>query len=497
MSIRQRAGVEPEDLKKGSRLVTEALLTDLYELTMAAGYLEQGKAADTATFDLYYRHNPFNGGYAVAAGLENAIEFVAGLRFSAEDLRYLCTLRTSAGTAVFSEQFLRYLSEFRFRGSIRAIPEGTVVFPNEPLLQVRGNLIECQVIESILLCHINFQTLVATKAARIWEASNHATIIEFGLRRAQGPNGALSACRAAYIGGADATSNVMGAALLDISPKGTHAHSWIQSFPSELEAFRSYARSFPDDCVLLVDTYDALKSGIPNAIRVAKELEQQGHRLAGVRIDSGDLAFLSQKGREMFDRAGLGYVKIIASNELDEYIISEIIAEGGKIDVWGVGTKLVTACGEGGGALGGVYKMVEHNGRPKIKLSSNPEKMTNPGIKKIVRFYDTDGLMEADALADESEDLTSQNTLIVDPNNPLRRKKLNSGQRVELLRDIVKEGEVVYEFPSLEEIRAKRRDQLAHLHESHRRLHNAHEYKVGLTHKLWQKKEQMLNQETV
>jgi nicotinate phosphoribosyltransferase len=497
MGEQRSAAFEPRYMKEGCSSISRALLTDLYELTMAAGYLEQGKAADSATFDLYYRHNPFNGGYAVAAGLENAIQSVVGMRFGIEDIGYLRTLKTSAGTAVFSDQFLRYLQEFRFRGNIRAIPEATIVFPNEPLLQARGNLIECQVIESILLCHINFQTLVATKAARMWEASNHGTIIEFGLRRAQGPDGALSACRAAYIGGADATSNVLGAALLDILPRGTHAHSWIQSFPSELEAFRSYARSFPDDCVLLADTYDALKSGIPNAIQVAKELEQQGHRLAGIRIDSGDLAFLSQKAREMFDRADLGYVKIIASNELDEYIIAEIIAQGGKIDIWGVGTKLVTACGEGGGALGGVYKMVEHNGRPKIKLSSNPEKMTNPGVKKIVRFYDTDGLMEADALADDSEDLTCQETLIVDPNNPLRRKKLNSGARVELLQDIVRNGEVVYEFPSLESIRARRRDQFAHLHESHRRLHNAHEYKVGLTHALWQKKEQMLNQETV
>jgi nicotinate phosphoribosyltransferase len=475
---------------------TRALLTDFYELTMTAGYLERGKASDTATFDLYYRHNPFKGGYGIAAGLEDAVRDVVDARFNDDDLCYLRSLKSSAGSSAFSEDFLRYLASFRFNGDIRAVPEGSVIFPNEPLLQVSGNLLECQMVETVLLCHINFQTLVATKAARIWEAANHGTVIEFGLRRAQGPDGALSACRAAFIGGADGTSNVLGAALLDIPARGTHAHSWIQSFTSELEAFQAYARSFPDDCILLVDTYDTLKSGIPNAIRVAKDLETQGHRLSGIRIDSGDLAFLSQRARQMLDQEGFEYVKIVASNELDEYIISDILAQGGKVDVWGVGTNLVTGSGEGGGALGGIYKMVEHNGRPKIKLSANPEKMTNPGVKKVVRFYEED-LMEADALADKSEDLSVHGVLIVDPNNPLRRKKLNSGKRVDLLQPIVRSGKIIYEFPSLEKIRDYRKEQLAHLHESHKRLHNPHEYKVGLTHKLWQMKEQMLNQETV
>jgi nicotinate phosphoribosyltransferase len=476
---------------------TRALLTDLYELTMAAAYLDQGKASDTATFDLYYRHNPFGGGYAIAAGLEDAIQAVLNAQFSEEDIQFLRTLKSSAGSPIFPEEFLQYLALYKFGGNIRAVPEGTVVFPNEPLLQVSGSLIECQMTETILLCHINFQTLVATKAARIWEAANRGAVIEFGLRRAQGPDGALSACRAAMIGGADATSNVLGAALLRMPAKGTHAHSWIQAFGSELDAFRSYARSFPDECILLVDTYDTLKSGVPNAVRVAKELEAQGHRLVGIRIDSGDLAFLSQRARQMLDREGLTYVKIVASNELDEYIISDILAQGGKIDIWGVGTNLVTGSGPGGGALGGIYKMVEHNGRPKIKLSANPEKMTNPGIKKIVRFFDEEGLMEADALAENSEALSDGGILIIDPNNPLRRKKLNSDQRVELLRPIVSCGQIVHKFPTLEQIRNNRKEQLSHLHESHKRLHNPHEYKVGLTHALWQQKEQMLNQEMV
>ncbi len=478
-------------------MYTRALLTDLYELTMAAGYLEQGKASDSATFDLYFRHNPFKGGYAIAAGLEDAVRAVLDIRFSTEDIQFLRMIKSQSGRQTFPEKFLEYLALYRFSSSIRAIPEGTVVFPNEPLVQVSGNLIDCQLVETILLCHINFQTLVASKAARIWEAANQGTVIEFGLRRAQGPDGALSACRAAIIGGADGTSNVLGAAVLGAAAKGTHAHSWIQSFASEIDAFRAYVSTFPDEGILLVDTYDTLQSGVPNAIRIAKELEHQGHRLSGIRIDSGDLAFLSRRARQMLDQEGLSYVKIVASNELDEYVISDILSQGGRVDIWGVGTNLVTGSGDGGGALGGVYKMVEHNGQPKIKLSANPEKMTNPGFKKIVRFYDREGLMDADALADNSEDLSTCGVLIIDPNNPLRRKKLNSGQRVELLRQIVKAGQLVYEFPSLEQIRLHRKDQLVHLHESHKRLHNPHEYKVGLTHTLWQQKEHMLNQETV
>ncbi|MBN1566998.1 MAG: nicotinate phosphoribosyltransferase [Acidobacteria bacterium] len=476
---------------------TRALLTDFYELTMAAGYLEQGKESDTATFDLYFRHNPFNGGYAIAAGLEDAIHAVVDARFSEEDIHFLKALKSSTGKRIFSDKFLNYLAEYNFGGNIRAIPEGSVVFPNEPLLQASGNLIECQMVETVLLCHINFQTLVATKAARIWEASHYGNVVEFGLRRAQGPDGALGACRAAFIGGTDSTSNVLGAALLRMPAKGTHAHSWIQSFGSELDAFRAFARSFPDECILLVDTYDTLKSGVPNAILTAKELEQRGHRLVGIRIDSGDLAFLSQRARQMLDRENLSYVKIVASNELDEYIISDILAQEGKVDIWGVGTNLVTGAGIGGGALGGIYKMVEHNGQPKIKLSANPEKMTNPGIKKIIRYYSDEGLMEADALAADWENAEAQGVLIVDPNNPLRRKKLDSARHTELLKTIVKSGRIVYEFPSIEEIRNHRKEELSRLHESHKRLHNPHEYKVGLTYELWQQKEHMLNQATV
>jgi len=471
---------------------TNALLTDLYELTMMAGYLDRGKSADSATFDLYYRRNPFGGGYAIAAGLEDAASAVLEARFSDDDIRYLSSLTSPKGAPTFPDAFLHYLSSYKFRGNIRAVPEGTVVFPNEPLMQIHGSLIECQLVEAVLLCHINFQTLIATKAARIWEASRHAPVLEFGLRRSQGPDGAMSACRAAMIGGADATSNVLGAAQLNMPAKGTHAHSWIQSFETELEAFRAYASLFPDECTLLVDTYDTLKSGVRNAIQVAKELEAKGHRLAGIRIDSGDLAFFSKKARQALDAAGLNYVKIVVSNELDEYIISDLLAQGAEIDIWGVGTRMVTGSGEGGSALGGIYKMVEYNGQPKIKVSSNPEKITNPGIKKIVRFYDEEGLMEADALAEDSEDIAAGEVPIIDPNNPLRHTTLRSKRRIELLIPVVVSGECVYEFPSLEQIRARRKTQLSELHESHKRLSNPHEYKVGLTRRLWRQKERML-----
>ena len=471
---------------------TNALLTDLYELTMMAGYLVQGKADDTATFDLYFRRNPYGGGYAIAAGLEDAVRTILEMRFSDDDIRYLRSLRSPRGNQTFPDVFLEYLSRWRFGGEILAVPEGTVVFSHEPLLRVRGRVIECQLIESALLCHVNFQTLIATKAARIWEAARRAPVLEFGLRRAQGPDGAMSAARAAMIGGADATSNVLGSANLDMPARGTHAHSWIQAFETELEAFRAYAALFPDECTLLVDTYDTLKSGIPNAIRVGLEMRDAGHQLAGVRIDSGDLTFLSRKARRALDEAGLDYVKIVASNDLDEYIIADVLAQGGAIDIWGVGTRLVTGAGEVSGALGGVYKMAEYNGRPKIKISSNLEKMTTPGIKKIVRFYDREGLMEADALAEDSEDLSTGEVLIMDPANPLRRTTLQSKRRVELMVPVVTGGELVYEFPTLAQIRGHRINQLTELHESYKRLTNPHEYKVGLTQNLWNLKERMI-----
>ena len=326
-----------------------ALLTDLYELTMLAGYLEEGMTETPAVFDLFFRHNPFNGGYAVFAGLDTALTYLENLQFTDDDLTYL------KGLGLFKANYLDFLRAFRFHGKVTAPPEGTAVFANEPLLTVEGSLAEAQFVETALLNIINFQTLVATKAARINHAAAGGTVIEFGLRRAQGPDGGLSEARAAYVGGVRSTSNVLAGKVFAIPVKGTHAHSWIMAFPDELAAFSTYARVFPDSCVLLVDTYDTLKSGIPHAITVARELAARGKSLLGVRLDSGDLAYLSRESRRMLDEAGFPGVKIVASNELDEYVISSICDDGGKVDIYGVGTRLATCAGEGGGALGGVY----------------------------------------------------------------------------------------------------------------------------------------------
>jgi nicotinate phosphoribosyltransferase len=471
--------------------LSDALLTDLYELTMAAGYVAAGRADDPATFELYFRRSPFCGGYAIAAGLEPAVRAITGIRFLPGDLAFLRQQRGATGAPLFPEAFLEFLSGYRFRGTIRAVAEGTVVFPIEPLVQISGRLAECQLAETILLCHVNHQTLVATKAARLWEASGRGSIVEFGLRRAHGPDGALGACRAAYIGGVEATSNVLGAARFGLPARGTHAHSWVQAFGSELEAFRAFARAFPDDCILLVDTFDVLRSGLPNAITVGGELRAAGHRLAGIRIDSGDLALLSRRARAELDAAGLPHVKIVVSSDLDEFVIADIRARGGRIDVWGVGTHLTAADGEGGSALGGVYKLVEHRGEPRIKLSG-PEKTTNPGRKRIVRFHDATGRMEGDALAEPDETLPAGPVSIVDPAEPRRRERLEGAERRELLETIVAAGEQVYDFPPLEAVRARRLEDLGRLDESYRRLRGAPAYRVGLTPALWRQKERLL-----
>ncbi|HXE97123.1 MAG TPA: nicotinate phosphoribosyltransferase, partial [Dongiaceae bacterium] len=318
------------------------LLTDLYELTMLAGYLEEGKTESRAVFDLYFRTNPFEGGYAVFAGLETALKFLEELCFSEEDLEYV------AGLCLFKPRFIDFLREFRFRGRVTAPAEGSVVFANEPLLTVEGTLAEAQFVETALLNIINFQTLTATKAARVCHAAAGAEVVEFGLRRAQGPDGGLSASRAACVGGCRGTSNVMAGKLFGLPVRGTQAHSWVQAFPDELTAFRAYAGSFPDSTILLVDTYDTLKRGVPNAITVARELREHGHELGGIRIDSGDLAYLSREARRMLDEAGFSGVRIVVSNDLDEYVIESVRSEGGMADVYGVGTRLATCAGFGG-----------------------------------------------------------------------------------------------------------------------------------------------------
>jgi nicotinate phosphoribosyltransferase len=401
---------------------------------MLAGYLDEGMHETPAAFDLFFRTAPFEGNYAVFAGLEQALEYLSELHFCSAELAYL------EGLGVFKPAFLEFLKDFRFRGRVTAPAEGTVVFANEPLLTVEGTLAEAQFVETALLNIINFQTLAATKAARINHAAGNGVVLEFGLRRAQGPDGGLSEARAAYIGGVRSTSNVWAGQVYGIPVKGTHAHSWVMSFPDELTAFRAYAECFPENCVLLVDTYDTLKSGIPNAIIVAGELRERGYQMFGVRLDSGDLAYLSKEARRMFDEAGFPEVKIVASNDLDEYVIESIRNEGGKIDIYGVGTRLATCAGAGGGALGGVYKLVQFDGRPKLKVTSDIAKATLPDRKRLLRAVEPDGSFAMDIICLEGEADPKPGDTVYDPTNPSRHKALPPQVRLEDLRRVVMDG---------------------------------------------------------
>ncbi|MBU5612354.1 nicotinate phosphoribosyltransferase [Geomonas azotofigens] len=451
------------------------LLTDLYELTMLAGYHDQGMHERPAAFDLFFRHNPFRGGYAVFAGLDTALSYLEELSFSGEELAYLENLK------IFKPAFLSYLSDFRFSGDITAPPEGTVVFGGEPLLTVEGGLAEAQFVETALLNIINFQTLAATKAARIKLAAGDATVLEFGLRRAQGPDGGLSGARGAFIGGVRSTSNVLAGMRYGIPVRGTHAHSWIMAFPDELTAFRTYANEFPDSCVLLIDTYDTLKSGLPNALTVAGELRERGHDLVGVRIDSGDLAYLSRQVRAAFDEAGFPDVKIVASNELDENVIESMRREGSRIDIYGVGTRLATCAGEGGGALGGVYKLVYLDGEPKLKLTSDVAKATLPDRKKVLRALAPDGSFIQDLIALQDEEILP-GALVFDPANPLQHVRIPAQARlVDMRRPVMKSGARCAPAPDLDSSADLACEQLKLLPEGCLRLVNPHIYKVSIS----------------
>jgi nicotinate phosphoribosyltransferase len=456
-----------------------ALTTDLYELTMLAGYLEEGMLEKPAVFDLFYRTNPFQGGYAVFAGLETALDYLENLRFTDNDLSYL------KGLGLFRPRFLHFLRGFRFRGTVTAPPEGTVVFANEPLLSVEGNLGEAQFVETALLNIINFQTLVATKAARINHAAAGGAVIEFGLRRAQGPDGGLSVARAACVGGVRGTSNVLAGKSYGIPVKGTHAHSWIMAFPDELTSFRAYSKVFPDSSILLVDTYDTLKSGIPNAVTVARELRARGHELVGIRLDSGDLAYLSAEARRIFDEAGFPGVKIVASNELDEYIIDSIKSEGGRVDIYGVGTKLAACMGEGGGALGGVYKLVRIGDSPRLKVTSDMAKSTLPGRKKLVRVVAPGGAFIQDVITLADDEVQSGDT-VFNPGNPLQQRILPAGARFEDLRSVVMAGgkRTAAIPPILDEMADRSADQLQKLPLGCLRFINPHIYKVSISSSL-------------
>jgi nicotinate phosphoribosyltransferase len=462
-----------------------ALLTDLYELTMAHGYWKTGTAEKEACFHLVFRRSPFGGGFAVACGLALAIEHVEALRFQEDDLEYLAGIEGNDGRPLFEAGFLDHLRTLSFRCDVDAVPEGTVVFAQEPLVRVRGPLLAAQLLETPLLNLINFQTLIATKAARLRLAAGDDPILEFGLRRAQGIDGGLAAARAAYAGGCDGTSNVMAGKVYGIPVKGTHAHSWVLSFGSELEAFEAYAGAMPNNCVFLVDTYDSLQ-GVRHAVEVGRKLRGQGHEMIGVRLDSGDLAWLSREARRILDEAGFPKAQILASNDLDETLIAELKRQGAAIGVWGVGTRLVTAHGDP--ALGGVYKLTAVRGaggdwEDRVKISEQPAKTTNPGILQVRRFRQggrSGGEFAGDVIWDERWDLGAAPTM-VDPLDLTRRKTIPAGAEGEdLLVPVFRQGRRVYDPPGLPAIRARVRAQLAGFHEGIKRFVNPHRYPVGM-----------------
>jgi nicotinate phosphoribosyltransferase len=470
-----------------------ALLNDLYQLTMSYGYWKKGLDKKEAVFHLFFRKRPFRGGFTVAAGLECAVRYLENFHFDPTDIQFLATLKSSIGEPLFSEDFFDYLSNLKFSCQVDAVPEGTVVFPYEPLVRVQGPLIQCQLLESPLLNLINFSTLIATKAARICIAANGEPVLEFGLRRAQGIDGSLTASRAAYIGGCDSTSNLLAGKLFGIPVKGTHSHSWVMLFDDEKESFQNFAECMPDNCVFLVDTYDSLE-GVKKAIEVGLWLKERGKKMLGIRLDSGDLAHLSIKSRELLDAAGLQDVFIIASNELDETIINELKRQGAKINVWGVGTNLVT--GKEQPALDGVYKMsaVRDPGGPwkyKIKLSEQMVKVSNPGILQI-RRYRTSKENVADAIYDIHSKIDHE-CCIVDPLDPTRQKVLKKGMVWEdLLVPIFRDGNRVYELPSLQMIRDKTMRELNNFNVGIKRFLNPHQYDVGMEKSLYDLKVELI-----
>ncbi len=468
------------------------LLTDLYQLTMMNGYLRNGKQRDIAVFDLFFRRNNVIT-YSVAAGLEQAVNYIRNIHFEADDIQYLRSL------GLFDEEFLEYLRTFRFTGDLYAVPEGTVVFPEEPIITVRAPILEAQFVETALLNMVNHQTLIASKSAKVAYAARGDTVMEFGLRRAQGPDAGIYGARASVIGGCRSTSNVIAGKMFGIPVAGTHAHSWVMNFPSEYEAFRAYARLFPDACLLLVDTYDTLRSGVPNAIRVFDELRAAGHEPKGIRLDSGDLAYLSKRARELLDDAGYPNAIICASGDLDEYLINSLKNQGAKIDLWGVGTKLITSADMP--ALGGVYKLsalypAEGGEIPKIKLSDNSDKITNPAFKDVYRIYDKkSGKAEADLIVvrgeviDESEPLT-----IFHPKETWKRTTFTDYRVRPLTQQILRGGELVRPLPSLAEICMYAEQEKESFWDEYKRPDNPHVYKVDLSQKLFDIKNKLISE---
>lgn len=468
-----------------------ALLTDLYQLTMAYGYWKLGRAEEEAVFHLFFRRPPFRGGYAIAAGLQPAIEYLQGLRFEPEDREYLATLTGNDGQPLFSAGFLEYLGGLRFTCELDAVPEGTAVFAHEPLLRVRGPILQCQLVETPLLNLLNFSTLIATKAARVCTAAEGESVLEFGLRRGQGIDGALSAARAAFLGGCAATSNVLAGKRYGIPVRGTHAHSWVMSFADEREAFAAYAEALPNNCVFLVDTYDTVE-GVRRAIEAGVALRARGHELAGVRLDSGDLARLSQQARAMLDAAGFPEALVVASNDLDEHEIGSLRQGGARISVWGVGTRLVTAYDQP--ALGGVYKLaaIRRDASAaweyRVKLSEDPIKVSNPGIQQVRRYSRADGEFVADVIFEETLGRGARVHVIDAPAQTF----VTEGHGEDLLVPVLRDGSQVYTVPPLVESRARTIEQLRRVGAGVRQLQGPERYAVGLDERLQELKDRVI-----
>ena len=472
-----------------------SMLVDFYEMTMGNGYLVHGQGEKTVYFDMFFRRVPDEGGYAIFAGLEQVIDYIRNLRFTDDDIEYFRSKN------IFSDVFLEYLRNFKFSCDVYSVPEGTPVFPGEPLITVKGPAVQAQLIETMLLLSVNHQSLIATKASRIVRAADGRPVMEFGSRRAQGSDGAILGARASYIGGCCGTACTIADRDFRVPALGTMAHSWVQLFPSELDAFRAYADVYPDNCVFLVDTYNVLKSGVPNAIKVFEELDKKGYRPGGIRIDSGDIAYLSKKARKMLDNAGFADCKIVVSNSMDEYIIRDLLIQGAEIDSFGVGERLVTSKSEP--VFGGVYKLtaIEENGQiiPKIKLSENASKITNPGYKKPVRlFCNETGKALADVILLNDEEIDETKPYVIfDPEFTYKKKKLEGFTVKNLQVPVFINGECVYTSPSIEEIRNYSKEQLSLIWDEVKRFENPHNYYVDLSEKLWNMKQKLLNESSL
>lgn len=466
------------------------MLSDFYEFTMANGYYENGMKDTVAVFDAFYRKNPDGGGYAIFAGLNDIISYIKNLHFTDEDIEYF------KNQGNFSEGFLEYLRNFKFTGDVYAFPEGSVMFPGEPIVTVKAPIIECSIIETYLLLSMNFNSLIATKTNRIVSSAGDRLVMEFGARRAQGADASITGARAAYIAGAPITSNTYSAKKYGFKASGTMAHSWIQAFDSEYEAFKTYAKMYPDNCILLIDTYDTLESGLVNAMKVFKEELLPKGLTGGVRIDSGDLAYLSKEVRKRLDENGFEDFKIVASNSLDEFKIESLLSQGAKIDSFGIGERLITAKSDP--VFGGVYKLVaiekDEKLQAKIKVSENVEKITTPGFKKVYRLYDTEtGKAEADYIALRDEEIDDSEPLVIfDPLFTWKMKKMKNYKAREMQVPIFKDGDLVYDEPSLDEIASYRKEEVESLWDEVKRYDTPHNYYVDLSQKLWNLKQKLI-----